>query len=110
MIYFGGNGGVYQSKIKLPDSPRHSWHNNFSESLLYYPDSTFHVNKRHNARNERELTIPLIKLFLDRKVYNYYEDSTILNKTLLSFYFKDKDKIIIKQQKTIEKLKNRKIF
>lgn len=270
IICFGGRGGVDQSKRKLPDFPRHSWRNNFVESLIYYADPTFHVNKEirngwymgtkddwylekialileeieknfkiknentlfygtsaggysslvlatlikgstalvgnaqiiisnhykghyntlkkycfddldektllkkygyrlnllelfkrenyvphftyfvnveskidlnkhcfplmrglqelpnfngndveiilyhdergHTARNERELAIPLIKLYLDRKVYNYYEDATILNKALISFDFENKDKIIIEQQRTIEKLKSKRIF
>lgn len=45
LICFGAKGGLVREKAKLPDFPRHSWHKSFQESLIYYADPTFHVNK-----------------------------------------------------------------
>lgn len=45
LICFGGKGGVDREKRELPDFPRFSWHNSFQESVIYYADPTFYINK-----------------------------------------------------------------
>jgi len=46
LICFGAKGGLDRGKRDLPDFPRFSWHDSFHESLIYYADPTFYINKK----------------------------------------------------------------
>jgi len=46
LIGFGGSGRIDRKKHNLPFFQRHSWQNQFEESVIYFADPTFYIDSK----------------------------------------------------------------